>query len=105
MSSRGAWPSSVRRRPWCGGTQRFWVLTDDHAVLATPLAVARCDLDLAMAAFGLPDPLWGSGETACRGDWEPPYGQRRDVLANVRVRSRLSTSGWGRLPCTSLPPV
>ncbi len=29
------------------------VLNDQHAVLARPLAVARCDLDLAMAAFGL----------------------------------------------------
>jgi len=29
------------------------VLNDQHAVLARPLAVARCDLDVAVAAFGL----------------------------------------------------
>src|SRR5258708_33492811 len=60
MSSRGTWPSSLMRQLTYvePGLVRWEdaaapVLNDQHAVLARPLAVARRDLDLAMAAFGL----------------------------------------------------
>ena len=60
MFSRGTWPSSLMRQLTYvePGLVRWEdaaapVLSDQHAVLARPLAVARCDLDLAMAAFGL----------------------------------------------------
>jgi Alcohol dehydrogenase GroES-like domain len=53
-------------------------LTDPEAVLVRPLAVARCDLDVAMATFGL---------------FPGPYPVGHEAVAEV-VRTGASVSVW-----------
>ena len=53
-------------------------LTDPEAVLVRPMAVARCDLDVAMASFGL---------------FPGPYPVGHEAVAEV-VRTGAEVSGW-----------
>lgn len=53
-------------------------LTEPEAVLVRPLAVARCDLDAAMAAFGL---------------FPGPYPVGHEAVAEV-VRAGAAVSAW-----------